>query len=366
MKNNKFKSKKFYLSSLLLVGFVSLTNVSCGKNIDELFFTVKGKDLEVTFCDRGASIYSIKYKDTVVTYHPKDKSTFLKDDYYYGKTLGRVAGRIKDGKLKVDGKDYQLEVNETSGKKHNSLHGGKNSFAARDFKHYIEEKNDTIKVSFNYLSPSLEAGFPEVMDSWFVYTIYKNESKIDLNITANVSGTTPCNLSTHPFFRLSNDGDILDHTLEIKSSKMAQYDEKGEDQTVENFDKDVADTPWDFRDAKKIGKDIEEAKSKDPVSRGYDHIWKFDDDGEENYVELKNPKTNLSLKVTSDADAVILYSNCYPHEGMEINPSGTDTLFSGITIEPIKSFTKYSVEDLNITPDKPFSRYISYKFSTEK
>ena len=121
-KNNKFK----FLSTFLLTsGISSLT--SCGSKVS--FFTIKNnKDIEITFCNRGASIYSIKYKDQFVTYHPKNQSDFLTDNFYYGRALGRVAGRIKDGKINVSDKDYQLEVNETGGAKHNTLHGGTMEF----------------------------------------------------------------------------------------------------------------------------------------------------------------------------------------------------------------------------------------------
>ena len=134
--------------------------------------------------------------------------------------------------------------------------------------------------------------------------------------------------------------------------------------------KEFGDSPseslkyFDFRKEKTIGQDIDEVKKIDKVSGGYDHIWVFGENNKTNDITLKNSATDIQLKVTSDADAVIMYANCYPKENIEFNPSGVDTLNAGITIEPIKFFTRDKVgETLNINPSKEFTRNITYTFS---
>jgi len=365
MKTNNLKSPILRLGAFALAAGIGLCNIGCNQDVSKLFFTVKGKDLEVTFCDRGASIYSIKYKDTFVTYHPKDYNTFLTDGYCFGRTLGRVTGRIKDGKLNVEGKDYQLELNETggSGNKNNSIHGGKNGLPSKNFTRYIHETTNSVNVSFNYVSPHMEAGYPETLDTWVTYSVYKNENKIDTHITATSTGVTPVNITTHPFFRLGNDGDVKDCILEIPADQRAEFvvDANKHTDQVPIGKINVKDTPFDFRGGKAIGKDIEKAKAEDETSGGYDHIWIFNENKQ--YINLTNPKTNIKLHVDTDADAIIMYANCYPHTNDEMNPSGKDALYSGISVEPYKFFTKDSVSDLNIAPDEPFTRNISYTFS---
>ncbi len=370
MRTNKIISKVLSLSALTLAITSTAACVSCSEK-KELFFTVKGKDLDVTFCDKGASIYSIKYKKDFITYHPKDKNVFLQDDNYYGKTLGRVAGRIKDGKLKVGDKDYQLEVNEVKHEdktqKNNSLHGGTHGLGTKIFTHSIAESKDWYTVSFNYVSPAGEAGYPEKLESSFVYTIYKEKNVIDLYITATTSGPTPVNLSTHPFFRLGDkNSDIKGHILKIPASNMALYDnmqgDKSGGQIVEG-DQPVAGTPWDFTNTKVIDDAmLKQALEADPVSGGIDHIWKFDpsDDG---LHTLSLSSASKTLKVTTDADGVIMYANCFPKEGQLMNDGEEDKQFGAITIEPYKFFTKDTVDDLILDKDQKFTRYISYEIS---
>lgn len=359
MKTNTSKSKALRLCALILTSGALLSTTGCNKSIDSLFFTVKGNQLEVTFCDRGASIYSIKYNGNLMTYHPKDKNVFI-DNNYYGKCLGRIAGRIPDGNLRVGDKEYNLEVNETSSKgKNNCLHGGKSGLYTKDWTHEVVEKSDHYEVTFKYLSSAGESGFPEALNVRYVYKVSKTDGRLDIAIDAGSSGVTPVDLSIHPYFRLGGDN-ILDHTLKINANLMGEYDTEGH-QTVIG-EKPVASTPWDFNGGKKIGDDIEEAKTQDEVSGGYDHIWYFGED--EFNFELSYGNTKLTVD-SIDSNAVIMYANCYPVKDQIMSDDKKDTKYAAITIEPYTFFTteQQSIEKLFIDKDKSFSRHITYTFS---
>lgn len=369
MKKQRIISKVLLAGALLPVTSLAFVNTSCSDS-EKLFFNIQAGDLDITFCDKGASIFSIKYKDEYITYHPHDKNVFLQDDNYYGKTLGRVAGRIKDGKLNVGGKDYQLEVNEVKHdgqtEKNNTLHGGTHSLATKNFNRTIGETENYYTVSFNYASPAGESGFPETVNSTFTYNIYKNISKIDLYITASSSGPTPINLSTHPFFRLGGPGTtIREHLLQIPADNMAVYDNmigemKGGQIVVGT--QSVTSTPWDFKTAKQIGSAIDGARTQDPVSGGIDHIWKLNS-GATNTIQLINPTNGRKLTVETDASGVIMYANCFPKLGQRMNDGELDTQDAAITIEPYTYFTKDTIDSLIVQPTEPFTRYISYTIS---
>ena len=145
---------------------------------------------------------------------------------------------------------------------------------------------------------------------------------------------------------------------------MAEFDDGGKQRVIgEKSLNDTENAPWNFQNTKNIGQDIAEAKRLDPAAGGYDHIWKFTEGLDTHTITLKNPDNNLQLDVTTDANAVIMYSNCYPNNNLEMITGETDGLYNAITIEPYTFFKSDDVSPLNITPDKTFSRYISYKLS---
>lgn len=367
MRKHKILTNVLSLSALLVATSSAFAAISCGNGIDDLFFNIDTDYLDVVFCDKGASIYSIKYKDRIITYCPKDKKEFLRDDFYYGKALGRVTGRIPDGKLKVDGQDYQLEVNEVTDTKNNSLHGGTHSFTSKIFSHKIKQTDNAYEVTFHAISPDGEAGYPGEVDAYYIYTIYRHEAKMDLNIKATTTAKTPLNLSTHPFFNLSDYPKVTNHSLTIPAEWMGEYKRPWNetDQTVVG-EILVGGTPWDFKQAKEIGNDIFEAQRQDPISGGYDHIWKFDQGGGSNFntIKLTHPYNDTKLTVTTDADAVIMYANCFEHEGLIMTDGQADRQYAAITIEPYKFFTTTTVDDLLIDKGQEFTRYISYQLES--
>ena len=54
---------------------------------------------------------------------------YEQDDASLGAVVGRVANRIKDGRFSLNGKDYQLAVNNGS----NHLHGGLIGYGSKDW-----------------------------------------------------------------------------------------------------------------------------------------------------------------------------------------------------------------------------------------
>lgn len=377
MKTNITKSKTLRFGALVLTAGALVAMTSCGSShVDDLFFTVKGgDDFEVTFCDRGASIYSIKYKGQYMTYHPQDKNVFIGNNYY-GTCLGRVAGRFPDGKLRVGEKDYQLEVNETKKPKNNCLHGGTNGLSTKDWTHEIVDKTNYKEVIFKYVSGPGESGFPETLNVKYTYKVYKNEAKLDVIMDAGASGLTPVDLSIHPFFRLGNNGTLKNHTLTIDADKLSKYDDEG-CQTVVGT-KNVTDDGGVWNCKPEVGgkklteENLKKAADLDPASNGYDHIWYFGDNeatnGEERTktVEVQLATNEFQLNVKSeDSDAVILYANCYPVKGQKMNDGEEDKQYAAITIEPYTFFTteQKSIEKLFIDREHSFSRHITYAFS---
>lgn len=347
MNNNTFKN----LSRALMLGATALSSVGCSTKGPE-FFTVENKDLKVTFCDRGASIYSIFYKGLCVTYQPDGHDAFLKSTKNAGRIVGRTCGRIDKGQMQINGKKYQFSINEHD---RNTLHGGKDGIGNKDWSHTITENEEGKQVQFKYTSPDGESGYPGTVDFVITYTMPKesNSIKIDLLGTPRSNENTPICLTNHTYWRLGGSNGILDHQLKIPANYIANS--RRDDQIIEEENIPiVGTTDWhknfNFNiDGTKIGDKVDEkedssrridvVKANDPVAAGYDHGWIFNESKEQgetkNKVNLKNLETNVQLTVSTDIDMVFIYTNDHPEEGSKMLVYGEDEQYGGVAIEPM-------------------------------
>lgn len=364
MKKNKLIAKALSLSALFVTGGCTLATVtSCSKEDVKLFTVTNNKNLSVTFCDTGASIYSIYYKGKCMTYQPEDKDDFAHTVKNSGKILGRTCGRIAGGRMNIRGKDYKFSTNE--GK--NTLHGGKQGLSSREWSHDIEKTDNATKVTFTYTSYDRESGYPLEVKFRIIYTIPDNEDKINIDMwglpnSDNPYDETPICLSNHTYWRLGGD-DVLNHTLKIPASYIANSSK--EDQIIDAGCIPVGQN-FDFRgNGQLIGKHIKKVAQDDPVAGGYDHGWIFDNhaDNAPNVVELSNNNTHLYVR--TDINMVFIYANCKPVAGCKIKDYGEDKLYGGVSIEPMTYFYRNHYDSILKTKDKPFHNYIEYELKTD-
>ena len=141
---------------------------------------------------------------------------YLQGHPYFGCTVGRVANRIARGQFTLDGKSYQLAVNNGP----NHLHGGLKGF---DKVVWRAEPQSGAAVRFTYTSPDAEEGYPgQVQASVLVSLTEQNELRIDY--TAETTRPTPVNLTNHSYFNLAGSGDILSHELMLAADCYTEVD----------------------------------------------------------------------------------------------------------------------------------------------
>src|SRR5690606_19418796 len=98
---------------------------------------------------------------------------YINGSGYLGALVGRVAGRISNGKIKINNKVYQLDQNEGT----NCIHGGKDGFTFQIWD--LEEKivnEDSISIILKYISKDMECGFPGELTVIAKYTLSKDNS----------------------------------------------------------------------------------------------------------------------------------------------------------------------------------------------
>ncbi|MBI9110661.1 aldose epimerase family protein [Maridesulfovibrio ferrireducens] len=165
---------------------------------------------------------------------------YLKDDNYFGATIGRTAGRISQAEFELDGKKIFLDKNEGE----NQLHGGAKGFHNRVWTASPEEDAEGPSLKLCYDSPDGESCYPGNLRVSVIYTLIKNGLRIDYRGVTD--SPTPVNMTAHPYFNLNINGeDIGSHELKIFSSKTLNLD----DSLIPNGEIiDVAGTEADFTD----------------------------------------------------------------------------------------------------------------------
>ena len=76
------------------------------------YIEINNNDFKVTLSSLGASIVSIYIGDDILTMTPVNLDDLNRKDIYYGKTIGPITNRVKDGLIKIDNKEYHLPLNE--------------------------------------------------------------------------------------------------------------------------------------------------------------------------------------------------------------------------------------------------------------
>jgi aldose 1-epimerase len=233
--------------------------------------------IEVTVLSYGGIIQAIRVPDRDGTVANVALGFATIEDYvnynvepYFGALIGRYANRIANGSFTLDGRTYQLPVNNGP----NSLHGG-----IRGFDKYVwaaEEirEPDAVGVRLSRVSPDDEEGYPGALAVDVSYWLTTgNQLRIDYHATTDAP--TVLNLSNHSYFNLAGEGSgpVFDHVLTLNAGHYTPVD-AGLIPTGEIIP--VAGTPFDFRLGQPIGARIREGDPQLVTGHGYDHNFVID------------------------------------------------------------------------------------------
>jgi aldose 1-epimerase len=175
----------------------------------------------------------------------------------FGSVIGRFANRISGGGFTIDGERHDLESVNGDGV---HIHGGKTGFHRQLWQGRAEEGG----VTFSLASEDGHEGYPGKVEVSVTYTL-TNDSTLRLTYTGTTGRTTPLNLTNHVYFNLSGTGDIRGHELHMDCAEVLAVDSR---KVPTGARLPVAGTPFDFRTAKPVGRDIGSVEG-----GGYDHCF---------------------------------------------------------------------------------------------
>ena len=259
------------MTSLTAAAATTVTHSSFGHlpgGAEVQIFTLKSPAVEMQVMTYGARVVSLDTKDRagkmggIVLGYPKFEGYLNDKKTYFGSVPGRYANRIANGKFTLEGKPYQLTINDGP----NSLHGGKEGFADRNW----TAKEIPSGVEFTLESPDGDQGYPGKLTAHVRYTLHDNVVRIEYGATTDKP--TIVNLTNHAYFNLAGDGQgpILNELLTIDADKFTPVNA-----TLIPTGKlePVAGTPFDFTHPQPIGARINADNEQLKLGKGYDHNW---------------------------------------------------------------------------------------------
>ena len=261
-------------------------------------YTLENKFLKVEFLNLGAIIKKIEFKDKNIVLGYEDIEKYRENPAYLGAVIGRTAGRIKDGLLKLDNTEYQLDKNNNG----NTLHGGKNSISHR----FLNVQNIENGLCFSIKSSDLDNGYPANVEIKVSYILSKNELLI--KYFATTDNLTYLNLTNHSYFNLSGNPDntIYEDILKIDSDYLIGINENSIPYETINLDNNI----FNFREAKKLEEFFKaDDKQKTIANNGIDHPYIFNE--KIGKLEIKNIKSGIKMSVETNNPAVVIYTANY-------------------------------------------------------
>lgn len=280
---------------------ISLTGAQCTVNILNYGAVIK----DILFGDEGGRVRNL-------VLHYDEVADYFTDPSYMGSVVGRYAGRIAGGQLRLDGRDYRLSLNEGG----NHLHGGFRGFNRKVWQ--VETLTDgpgMAGVVLKTFTPDGDEGYPGNLEASVTYML-SEDGELSVTYQARTDSPTIVNLTNHTYFNLSGEGAaIAPHELMIAAETYTPTDSQHiPDGTIRS----VSGTPFDLRTPQPLSRVMTEIR---PVN------YCLNNGGVLSLAAvLTYPDPAICLEVWTTAPGFQLYLADYL--------SGKYPAFSGICLEP--------------------------------
>ncbi|WLG41528.1 aldose epimerase family protein [Pseudomonas rhodesiae] len=382
MKHPRYLLSGLALSMLIASGGVQAAGLSSehkpfGKTNDgtpvEQYILRNSHGMQATVITYGGVLQSLKVPDK----HGKvddvvlgfdDVQGYQSGTAFFGATIGRFGNRLAGGAFELDGKRYQVPLNDGP----NSLHGGALGFDKQVWKAEPVKDKDSVGVKLSYLSKDGEMGFPGNLTTEVTYRLNdKNELHIDYK--ASTDKPTVLNLTNHSYFNLAGagNGDILKQVATLHASHYTPVNATliptGELAPVKG-------TPMDFLKPTPIGQHIKEdhpqLKFAEPKQGGFDFNWALDTQGDVKQLaaEVHDPESGRRLQLYTSEPGVQFYTSNFLDGSVKGKAGKTYLHWSGFTLETqhfpdAPNQPKFASTRLN--PGQTYTQHTVFKFSAD-
>lgn len=343
-----------------------------GKAVEAVTLT-NGKGVSATVITYGATLQALvapgrdgTKADIVLGY--KDAADYVKAANYFGGSVGRFANRIGKGRFTLDGKTYQLALNNNGVA---ALHGGEKGFDKVVWTVREAKAGPVASVTFEHVSPDGEEGYPGTLTATATYAL-DEQNQLTVTYGATTDKPTIVNITNHALFNVAGEGSADGAMGNVLTLPAEGYSPVDGELIPTGETTPVAGTPFDFRKATPVGLRIRDASDAQIVAgRGYDH----------NYVlngkaggaprlgaRLSDPKSGRVLEILTDQPGIQFYAGNFI-DGTTVGKSGKAyRQGDGIALEP-QHFpdapNKPQFAPVRLDPGQTYRNVMVFRLTTE-
>nr|WP_256210736.1 aldose epimerase family protein [Sphingomonas sp. OV641] len=321
----------------------------------------------------GATLQALEAPDrdgrvADVTLGHDDAASYVSHPNYWGQTIGRYANRIAGGRFTLDGKAYQLTLNEKAA----SLHGGTAGFDKRVWRIVSLHGGTAARVVLALTSPAGDQGYPGKVEARVTYTL-DDAGVLTIDFNATSDAPTIVNMTNHALFNLAGEGSAtgaMGHRLTIPA---ARYTPVNDALIPTGEVKPVAGGAFDFTRPRMIGEAIRNGSDPQIVlGRGYDHNYVLDK-GQTTEPQLaarlEDPASGRVLEVLSTQPGVQFYAGNFLDGTLRGKRGHVYRMGDGIALEP-QTFpdtpNQPAFGSARVAPGQPYHHSMIYRVSVTR
>ena len=300
---------------------------------------------------------------------------YEQNGFSMGTLIGRFGNRIANGKFTLEGKEYQLPINEdkktAATVRHCNLHSGPKGWDSKVWKARPVRRGLDVGLELTYVSPDGEMGFPGTVTCKVTYIVKPNNTWT-IDYEATTDKTTVINLTHHSYWNLAGEssGNVLGQELQIFADEYTVVD-KG---LIPIKNAPVKGTPFDFTASCTLQSKVAAMKadpSLAPMDNWYDHNFMLRGKIGELHqaVKMRDPVSGRTLEVWTTEPALQMYGAQNMTTEVKAKAAGkTLCPFAGLALETQHCPDSPNRPDFPSTVLKPgetFRSRTEYRFSAQ-
>ena len=182
--------------------------------------TIRSDTIHATILPRGAALVGVRFaeQDRNLVIGFADPADHINVSICAGSLVGPIANRVRGGRVMLDGRSYQMPLNEDA----NCLHSGPDGLHTLLWQ--VEEKT----INHVTLSCELQDGANGLPGNRRITARYRIDANtLTLKIDATTDQPTPMNIAPHPYWNLDGQPDVSAHRIGVHATHYLPTDSQG-------------------------------------------------------------------------------------------------------------------------------------------